>query len=64
MSHVRNLRAGFRQLPLDKDRASLAKDRLKSYYHKDFEIEEDGQWLLQGWKGRIVYALSTWRPDC
>ncbi|XP_030440656.2 scarecrow-like protein 9 [Syzygium oleosum] len=61
MSHVRNLRAGFRQLPLDKDMVSLAKDRLKSYYHKDFEIEEDGQWLLQGWKGRIVYALSTWR---
>ncbi|XP_030517610.2 scarecrow-like protein 9 [Rhodamnia argentea] len=64
MSHSRNLRAGFRQLPLDKDMVSLAKERLKSYYHKDFEIEEDGQWLLQGWKGRIVYALSTWRPDC
>ncbi|XP_056168914.1 scarecrow-like protein 9 [Syzygium oleosum] len=64
MSHVRNLRAGFRQLPLDKDMVSLAKDRLKSYYHKDFETEEDGQWLLQGWKGRIVYALSTWMPDC
>ncbi|XP_056169428.1 scarecrow-like protein 30 [Syzygium oleosum] len=63
MSHVRNLRAGFRQLPLDKDMVSLAKDRLKSYYHKDFETEEDGQWLLQGWKGRIVYALSTWMPD-
>ncbi|KAI6668970.1 hypothetical protein NL676_003855 [Syzygium grande] len=61
MSHVRNLRAGFRQLPLDKDLVSLAKDRLKTYYHKDFEIEEDGQWLLQGWKGRIIYALSTWR---
>ncbi|KAL3719201.1 hypothetical protein ACJRO7_004198 [Eucalyptus globulus] len=63
-SHVRNLRAGFRQLPLDKDLVSLAKDKLKSCYHKDFEIEEDGQWLLQGWKGRIIFALSTWRPDC
>ncbi|KAI6668962.1 hypothetical protein NL676_003847 [Syzygium grande] len=61
MSHLRNLRSGFRQLPLDKDMVSLAKDRLKSYYHKDFEIEEDGQWILQGWKGRIIYALSTWR---
>ncbi|KAF8009784.1 hypothetical protein BT93_J0702 [Corymbia citriodora subsp. variegata] len=64
MLHVRNLRAGFRQLPLDKDMVSLAKDRLKSYYHKDFEIEEDGQWLLQQWKGRVVYVLSTWRPNC
>ncbi|KAF8008865.1 hypothetical protein BT93_J0001 [Corymbia citriodora subsp. variegata] len=52
------------QLPLDKNIVSLAKDRLKSYYHKDFEVEEDGQWLLQGWKGRIFHALSTWRPDC
>ncbi|KAF8041877.1 hypothetical protein BT93_A0468 [Corymbia citriodora subsp. variegata] len=64
MSHARNLRAGFRQLPSDREMVSLAKDRLKSYYHKDFEIEEDGQWLLQRWKGSVVYALSTWRPDC
>ncbi|KAI3439600.1 GRAS domain-containing protein [Psidium guajava] len=64
MWHLRNRRAGFRQLPLDKDMVRLAKDRLKSHYHKDFGIEEDGQWLLQAWKGRIVFALSTWRPDC
>jgi hypothetical protein len=32
-------------------------------YHKDFIIDEDNRWLLQGWKGRILLALSTWKPD-
>lgn len=58
----RNMRAGFRQLPLNEEILKMAKDRMKSCYHKDFVIDEDGQWLLQGWKGRIVYALSTWKP--
>lgn len=55
-------RVGFRQLPLDKDIVRLARKRVESSYHKDFVIDEDGQWLLQGWKGRIVYALSSWTP--
>lgn len=59
---VRNLRAGFRQLPLDKEIVRMAKERVKSFYHKDFVIDEDGHWLLQGWKGRIVYGLSSWKP--
>lgn len=59
---VRNSRAGFRQLPLNEEIRQMAKERMKSYYHKDFVIDEDGKWLLQGWKGRIVYALSTWKP--
>ncbi|XP_011085020.1 scarecrow-like protein 14 [Sesamum indicum] len=58
---VRNMRAGFEQLPLDKEIMRIARDRVKSY-HKDFVIDEDGHWLLQGWKGRIVYALSSWTP--
>ncbi|KAM7494892.1 hypothetical protein LguiB_029501 [Lonicera macranthoides] len=60
-AQVRNLRAGFRQLPLDREIMAMSKDRVKSFYHKDFVIDEDGPWMLQGWKGRIVYALSTWR---
>lgn len=60
---LRNLRAGFRPLPLNDLIVRTAEDRLKSYYHKDFMVEEDSNWLLQGWKGRLVYALSTWRPQ-
>ncbi|KAL5973350.1 hypothetical protein ACLOJK_030000 [Asimina triloba] len=60
---VRNMRAGFTQLPLNQDIMKKARDKVKSCYHKDFVIDEDSQWMLQGWKGRIIYALSTWRPD-
>lgn len=59
---VRNLRAGFVQLPLDRDIVKKATDRVRSSYHKDFVIDEDNRWLLQGWKGRIIYALSAWKP--
>lgn len=59
---ARNLRTGFRPLPLNREIMNMAKEKAKSNYHKDFVIDEDGNWLLQGWKGRIVYAISSWRP--
>ncbi|XP_044504703.1 scarecrow-like protein 30 [Mangifera indica] len=57
----RNLRIGFEQLPLDKDILKRVKSLLKLNYHKDFVIDEDGQWMLQGWKGRVTHALSVWK---
>ncbi|RZR94348.1 hypothetical protein BHM03_00023019 [Ensete ventricosum] len=60
---VRNLRAGFVQLPLDGDIMKKAIDKVKSCYHKDFVIDEDSRWLIQGWKGRITYAISAWKPN-
>ncbi|CAI0411273.1 unnamed protein product [Linum tenue] len=59
---VRMQRAGFTQLPLNRGIFTIAKEKVKENYDKDFVIDEDGQWLLQGWKGRILYALSTWKP--
>ncbi|KAK1421293.1 hypothetical protein QVD17_23501 [Tagetes erecta] len=59
---VRNTRAGFRQLPLNQEILKSAKERVKSLYHKDFGIDEAGHWMLQGWKGRIICALSSWVP--
>ncbi|XP_003575608.4 scarecrow-like protein 14 [Brachypodium distachyon] len=53
-------RAGLRQLPLDPDIVLMLKDKVKNQYHKHFMINEDHRWLLQGWKGRVLYALSTW----
>ncbi|KAJ0020770.1 hypothetical protein Pint_32801 [Pistacia integerrima] len=58
----RNLRIGFEQLALDKDILKSVKTLGKLNYHKDFVIDEVGQWMLQGWKGRITHALSFWRP--
>lgn len=60
---VRMMRAGLVQLPLNQDIMKKARDKVRSSYHKDFVIDQDGQWMLQGWKGRIIYALSTWRSD-
>ncbi|XP_074565135.1 scarecrow-like protein 34 [Curcuma longa] len=57
---VRNVRAGLRQLPLSPDILEIAKEKLADY-HKDFLMDVDGQWLLQGWKGRITHALSLWK---
>lgn len=59
---VRNMRAGFRQLPLNREIMNTAKERVKTCYHKDFVIDKDGRWMLLGWKGRIIFALSSWKP--
>ncbi|KAK7272060.1 hypothetical protein RJT34_28433 [Clitoria ternatea] len=59
---VRNLRAGFKQIRLDPEFVSGAKEMVKREYHKDFVVAEDGKWVLQGWKGRILHAFSAWIP--
>lgn len=59
---VRTVRAGFRQIPLDQDIFKRVKHTVRMEYHKDFIIDLDGQWMLQGWKGRVIHALSCWVP--
>ncbi|KAG2621033.1 scarecrow-like protein 34 [Panicum virgatum] len=60
---TRSNRAGLRQLPLDPDTVRYLSKRVKEGYHNDFVIDVDQQWLLQGWKGRILCAMSTWVAD-
>ncbi|MCD9640134.1 hypothetical protein HAX54_025245 [Datura stramonium] len=57
---VRFMKAGFRQLPLDEEIVRMTTERFK-VYDKNFMIDVDSEWLLQGWKGRFGYALSTWK---
>ncbi|XP_057954712.1 scarecrow-like protein 14 [Malania oleifera] len=59
---VQNLNAGFRKLPLDRELMKTLRAKVESHYHKDFMVDEDGHWMLQGWKGRIVVAISCWIP--
>ncbi|XP_021739828.1 scarecrow-like protein 9 [Chenopodium quinoa] len=59
---IRIIRAGFTQLPLDSEIKERALLQVHSAYHKDFMIDEDSRWLLLGWKGRVLFALSTWQP--
>ncbi|CAO2145250.1 unnamed protein product [Urochloa humidicola] len=60
---ARNHRAGLRQLPLDPDLVKLVREKAKEQFHKDFIIDVDQRWLLKGWKGRMLYAMSTWAAD-
>ncbi|XP_057536088.1 scarecrow-like protein 33 [Amaranthus tricolor] len=60
---VRSVRAGLRQLPLDREFVRQAKVMIKANYHEDFLLDEDRHWMLQGWKGRIFCALSFWQPS-
>lgn len=60
---ARNMGAGFRQRQLDPELMKKLKLRLKeNFQDDDFMVERDGQWLLQGWKGRILFASSVWLP--
>lgn len=59
---LRCVRAGFKQLPLDQEIVKIVRNKVRSEYHKDFSVDEDGHWMLQGWKGRVTSALSCWKP--
>ncbi|XP_058755644.1 scarecrow-like protein 30 [Vicia villosa] len=59
---VRNKRARFKQLPLAPKLVDRVKEMVKKEYPKDFVVDEDGKWVLQGWKGRILQAVSCWVP--
>lgn len=60
---ARNERAGFKQLPLEQEILMKMRSIVKMDYHKDFTVEVDGEWMLQGWKGRVIYAISSWKPS-
>jgi hypothetical protein len=60
---ARNLRIGFRKAKLDEGIVKHMRTVVKCRYHRDFVINEDGNWLLQGWKGRTVCAISCWKPQ-
>ncbi|XP_010542642.1 PREDICTED: scarecrow-like protein 34 [Tarenaya hassleriana] len=60
---VRMGRAGFRQKPVEAELVECFRRKLERWgYHKDFVVDEDNNWFLQGWKGRILYASSCWVP--
>ncbi|KAI8564056.1 hypothetical protein RHMOL_Rhmol03G0153500 [Rhododendron molle] len=40
---VRNLRAGFKQLPLDREIMRTTKEKVNAWYNKDFVVDEDGE---------------------
>ncbi|GMI92159.1 hypothetical protein like AT2G29060 [Hibiscus trionum] len=59
---ARTVRAGFKQVPLDQVLKKKVRNMVQCNYHRDFGLDLDGHWMLQGWKGRVIYALSCWKP--
>lgn len=59
---VRTTRAGLRQVALDQELMKEATAMVKANYHKDFMVDINRHWMLQGWKGRTLCALSFWQP--
>ena len=59
---ARNMKAGFKQLPLNEELLAKFRNELRKSYHRDFVLDEDKNWMLQGWKGRILYASTCWVP--
>ncbi|XBJ13855.1 hypothetical protein VPH35_005970 [Triticum aestivum] len=60
---ARCLKAGFQQLPVDPAVLRIIVYMKNTFWHEEFFAVEDRGWLLQGWKGRVLYAISKWKPD-
>ncbi|MCO5575499.1 hypothetical protein L7F22_029300 [Adiantum nelumboides] len=54
--------AGMRQPALNANIVHQVEGLLKNC-HRDYMVAEDRQYLLLGWKGRTLYALSTWKSS-
>ncbi|CAH9094433.1 unnamed protein product [Cuscuta europaea] len=56
----RILRAGFKPMSANPQLVKKLKCKVRAGYHKDFLFAEEGNWILQGWKGRILGGSSCW----
>ncbi|WVZ48765.1 hypothetical protein U9M48_000179 [Paspalum notatum var. saurae] len=61
---VRCGRAGLRQAALDPEIVSAVRKVVELKYHRDFFVDVDDQWLLQGWKGRQQLLPPTRNTTC
>ncbi|CAH9129162.1 unnamed protein product [Cuscuta epithymum] len=50
---VRNQRAGFKMLGLNQEIMKEMKAKVKMGYHKDFSVDQNGEWMLQSWKSHL-----------
>ncbi|KAL3653181.1 hypothetical protein CASFOL_002862 [Castilleja foliolosa] len=57
----KTVRFGLRQVPIDQEIVKRVSE-VKKDYHKNFSVDQDGKWILLGWKGRVIYGFSCWRP--
>ncbi|CAH9144124.1 unnamed protein product [Cuscuta epithymum] len=56
----RIMRAGFKPMAVNPRLAKKLRYEAREGYDKDFLFLEDGNWIIQGWKGRIIGGSSCW----
>ncbi|KAJ4805114.1 GRAS transcription factor [Rhynchospora pubera] len=56
------IRAGFEQLPVNPDIVKECKNLVRDGYDNRYFIQDDDNWLLQGWKGRVLTGVTAWKP--
>ncbi|KAI6686833.1 hypothetical protein NL676_032746 [Syzygium grande] len=62
---ARHMRAGFKALPLGQELTKLFRSKMKEWYHKDFVLDEDGNWMLQGLiSRRSCFSLDSFVVYC
>ncbi|KVH94636.1 Transcription factor GRAS, partial [Cynara cardunculus var. scolymus] len=49
---ARNERAGFTPVPMNGEIMKEVRAKVKIGFHRDFMVDDDGHWMVQGWKGR------------
>ncbi|KAL3653167.1 hypothetical protein CASFOL_002848 [Castilleja foliolosa] len=57
----RAVSVGLRQVPIDQEIVKCVR-KVKRDYHESFSLDEDGKWILVGWKGRVIQGFSCWTP--
>ncbi|KAJ4781056.1 GRAS transcription factor [Rhynchospora pubera] len=60
--HLRNMRAGFEQIPVESALLEWSQKKLKAIFDNRYFMEEDSNWILLGWRGKTLHALSMWKP--
>ncbi|GAB2274393.1 hypothetical protein Dimus_009159 [Dionaea muscipula] len=58
---IRHERAGFEQVSFDQELLRRSRAMVRRNFPEQFVLDEDHLWAVQGWKGRILYAISCWR---
>ncbi|KAH7331881.1 hypothetical protein KP509_20G055000 [Ceratopteris richardii] len=58
----RTQRAGFVQMPVDRNVLKDTQAIVGCKYNKNFTVDEDRSWMLLSWKGKVANALSVWKP--
>lgn len=57
----RTVNAGFKQLPIHPDIIAKCPHLLQNF-NRNYGIAVEGNWLLNGWRDRVIHALTAWAP--